>query len=681
MLWQVSPKGFYNSLAAAARADNQRWPLWLPVMLGTGMALYFCAATEPSILLAASAGIVALAAGVAAFRNNALKPVLALAAALALGFAAAKARELRVAAPVLERIIIAHLSGRVEALEWRDTGVRVVVSDLRSGRFANVPAVARIAIRSGGENLKPGQGIELTAQLQPPPGPSEPGDADPGRAAFFQSIGAVGFSYGRPGFAPLAHAPPPAAEISEAIETLRLAMTARIRAGLPGSRGAIASALITGMRGGIEEDDVAALRDAGLAHVLAIAGLHMALVGLGLFWLVRAILAAFPVVALNYPIKKYAAGAALAGAAFYLLISGATASATRAFVMLAMMLVAVLLDRPALSMRNLGLAAAILLLLRPESITEPGFQMSFAAVTALVAVAEWEQRRERLVRRGVLWRYLHGIFLTSIVGSLATMPFAIFHFGRATHYAVLGNLLAMPVMGFWVMPAAAFSVAAMPFGLQAAPLQMMGWGLGLMLAVGRWVSGLPGAVQIAPAFPIGALALLSLGGLWLAIWQRSWRWLGLLPVLAGVAIAALAPRPDILVAADTRTVAVRGAEGLLHFLRPAKDRFAAGNWLRRDGDMRDVRTATGAGSCDGLSCVANVKGWIVAAPLRAEALDEDCTRAAIVIGAANDCSGPKLVLTTAAIMQGGGYAIAVSPELSAMSVNAWRGKRPWVLPQ
>ena len=338
----------------------------------------------------------------------------------------------------------------------------------------------------------------MTAQLQPPPGPSEPGDADPGRAAFFQSIGAVGFSYGRPGIAPPAHSPPLGTRISEMVETLRLGMTARIRAALPGSRGAIASALITGMRVGIEDDDEAALRDAGLAHVLAIAGLHMALVGWGLFWLVRAILAAFPPVALNYPIKKYAAAVALAGAAFYLLISGPTASATRAFVMLAMMLVAVLLDRPALSM------------------------------------------------------------------------------------------------------------------------------------------------------------------------------------LAGIVFALLAPRPDILVAPDARTIALRGDDGVLHFPRKPKDRYAAANWLGRDGDSRDLAQAVGLGRCDALGCVATVKGMIIAMPLRTEARTDDCNRAALVIGGSGDCLGPKLVLDSAAIAKGGGYAVTLSSGLSATSVNAWRGQRPWV---
>jgi competence protein ComEC len=184
----------WTRLAGMARADAHRRPLWLPVALGCGMALYFSLDAEPSAVMAGCAAVLALGAGLAAARWSNF--ALALVAALALGFAVAKAREVSVAAPLLDRPMVAHLSGRVESLDWRDKGVRIVLSDLRSGRFqeGHIPEEVRIAIRSGGENLKPGEGVELTAQLQPPPGPSEPGDADPGRAAFFLSIGADGFA-------------------------------------------------------------------------------------------------------------------------------------------------------------------------------------------------------------------------------------------------------------------------------------------------------------------------------------------------------------------------------------------------------------------------------------------------------------------------------------------------------
>jgi competence protein ComEC len=683
----VAIDGFWKGLAGSARGERHRWPLWLPVLLGCGAALYFALDAEPAAWLGWSALAAAFVAAMASVFGR-WRIALALLAALAVGFGTAKLRQEAVAAPVLSQAMTLHLTGRVLSVDPAAYGSRLVVGALRSGGFAGaVPGRARIAVR-GASTFHPGEGISLTARLLPPPGPSEPGDSDFGRAAFFQGISAVGFSYGTPIPAPLAVEPGLAARITAQVEILREAMTARIRAALPnedgrGSDGAIASALITGERGGIEPDDEAALRDAGLAHVLAIAGLHMALVGMGLFWLVRAVLAAFPAAVLNYPIKKWAACIALFGAGFYLVISGATASSTRAFVMLAMMLLAILVDRPALSMRSLALAAAILLLWRPESVTEPGFQMSFAAVAALIAVAEWEQRRlinnrGGLVPHGTLYRYLRGIFLTSLVGSLATMPFAIFTFDRATHYAVLGNLLAMPVMGFVVMPSAALGVVAMPFGLEAMPLHVMGWGIDVMLTMGRFVSGLPGAVTVSRAWPVGALAAMSLGGLWLALWRTGWRWFGVIPVLAGIMIALMTKPPDLLVASDARTIAIRSSDGRLIFPRPPKDRFAASRWLARDGDARTVKEAVGGAQCDGESCVMTAPdGSLIAMPFRLEAVGEDCAHAAILISAvpAKNCVGPKLVLDSRTIASGGGYAITGD---KAMSVRQWRGDRPWV---
>jgi competence protein ComEC len=645
------------------------------VALGTGAALYFALDFEPgprAAWLALALGVVAALAGLGWRLWTA-----ALLAALALGFALAKFREEQVAAPILPRPLTAHLVARIDTIQPHGSGLRLVLSDPRSGAFTVAPRRLRLALR-GGSGLQPGAWVSVTAGLQPPPAPVEPGANDFGRTAFFQSIGAVGFAYGhaRPITAPR---PPTWAErVSDGVAGLRWRMTRRIRAALPGGEGAIAAALITGARGGIADEDEAALRDAGLAHVLAIAGLHMALVGAGLFWLVRALLAAIPAVALAWPIKKWAACAALAGSAFYLVISGAAPSSVRAFVMLAMVLVAVLCDRPALSMRSLALAAAILLALRPEAVTEPGFQMSFAAVAALIAVAEWEQARPH-VPRGRMVRYLRGIALTSLVGSLATLPYALFHFDRVTHYAVLGNLLAMPVMGFWVMPAAALSVAAMPFGLEAPPLHLLGGGIDAMLAVGRFVSGLPGALSLAPAMPLSALIAISFGGLWLAIWRGPVRAWGVAPLLAGAALALAAPRPDMLVAADAQTVAIRGGDGLLHFLRPPKDRFAAQEWLRRDGDGRMLRDAVGLPGlrCDEYGCAMGGKTNIAAA-WRPEALRKDCTRAAVLISAVpGRCRGPVLTIDRTMAQRDGGYRITLSAVPAVFSVREARGTRPW----
>ena len=311
--------GFLGGIKAAPLQERHRWPLWLPVMLGAGAALYFASPVEPPLWSGWLMAGLALSAALGFRRAGTwTRAGLALIAAVALGFALAKLRETRVAAPVLEKPMVAHLTGRIVALDWGRSGIRIILDQVRTGRLPDPPARVRILVKTGAQSLRVGQGVSLTAQLLPPPGPAAPGDNDFGRAAFFARIGATGFAYGAPSPAPLARPLYFWERVPIVIEDLRSRLTRRIRAELPESQGAIASAIITGERGGIDPEDEAALRDAGLAHVLAIAGLHMALVGAGLFWLVRAALAAVPVLALNYSIKKWAALVALAGAAFYI---------------------------------------------------------------------------------------------------------------------------------------------------------------------------------------------------------------------------------------------------------------------------------------------------------------------------------------------------------------------------
>ncbi len=675
-------RGAWGKLVFLARifaAERDRWPLWLPVFLGTGSALYFALPSEPEPALGWGALAAGLVAAALAIRGRARWP-LALSAAVLLGFGAAKQNEMRLATPILDGPVVTHLTARVVSLEPRGPLTRAVLDQVRSGGLEPLPRRIRVSFR-GDENIHPGAWLSLTAKLDTPPAPSEPGGSDLGRSLFFQSIGAVGFAYGRAHLVLAADPPGLGERLGTGVEALRQKMTNRIQRVLPGSTGGIASALITGERGGISEEDEAALRDAGLAHVLAIAGLHMALVGGGLFWLLRAGLAAMPALALQYPIKKWAAAGALAASSFYLVISGASPSGARAFVMLAMVMVAIMLDRPAISMRSLALAAAILLLARPQDVVEPGFQMSFAAVAALIAVAEGEEGRARIKPRGVLTAYLRGIVLTSLVGSLATLPFALFYFGRATHYAVLGNLLAMPVMGLWVMPAAALSVTLMPFGLERLPLNLLGLGIQVMVALGKWVAHLPGAVTLVPAMPMSALVFMTAGGLWLVIWRKSWRWWGLLLVLSGIGVAWREPLPDILVAPDALTVALRGSDGLLHFVRKPADKYIARDWLRRDGDVRDVDDALGmsAMGCDGLGCVIQGKA-LIAVSFRPESLGEDCDRARVLVSAADasGCKGPAVMIDRKAAAQGEGWRISLSPAPAAESVRAYRGERPWV---
>jgi competence protein ComEC len=679
---------------AAACAERERWALWLPVAMGAGVGIYFALPAEPSRAAAIVAGLVALVLATFALRSShdGARAIASVLAALLIGFGVAKWRADSVAAPILmHRIGPVELDARVEWAQAHGKGTRVLLAPLSVGRmkYANMPRYVRIFVRSGGSDLAPGALVRTEAVLMPPPPPAAPDDYDFGRAAYFDGIGAVGYAFGTPKIL----SPPPAENvIQRGVNALRWHMAQRVHAVLAGSTGAIAAALITGDRGGISDSDEQALRDAGLAHVLAIAGLHMALVGLGLFWVCRAILALVPAIALTQPIKKWAAVAALAGTGFYLLISGAANPAVRAFVMLAAMLLAIIVDRPALSMRSLAFAATIILFMRPESLIEPGFQMSFAAVGSLIAMAEWEQRRAaRRANDGLslpfpkVRRYLRGIAVTSFVGSIATLPYAAFHFDRATHYALLGNLLAMPIMGFVTMPAAAVSILLMPLHLDAVPLHVMGWGVEAMLAVGRWVSHLPGAVSSVAAWPVSALVMMSLGGLWIVIWRRGWRWLGLLPTLVAIIIIWVAAPPDILVARDGRTAAVRAGDGKLYLVTRPQDEYSASEWLKRDGDSRAAPQSIGGLSnsirCDAFGCIARARsGVLIAVSSRRDALAEDCSSAYVVVSAVpvrGSCAGPKFVIDRFDVARNGAYAIWLGDNLHVETVQAQRGDRPW----
>ncbi|HEY0302242.1 MAG TPA: ComEC/Rec2 family competence protein, partial [Rhizomicrobium sp.] len=552
------------------------------------------------------------------------------------------------------------------------------------------PVRIRITVRAATPLPAPGSWVHVTAVLMPPPSPAAPGGYDFGRAAYYSRLGAVGYAYGRPKPIPSLRGETLLEDGFARLERLRNAMTLRIREVLPGPEGAIAAALITGERSSVDEADVQAYRDSGLMHVLSISGLHLALAGGLFFWVLRALLAAVPSVALRYPIKKWAALAALAGATFYLLISGCEAPAVRSWIMLALMFTAILFDRPAITMRTVAIAAALLLLLAPESLLAPGFEMSFAAVIALVAFGEWELSRNpddeapRTIPRRV-WRYLAGIVTASIVAGLATAPFVIFHFGRSSQYGILANLLSLPIAGFVIMPAAAATMVLMPFGLDRLPLLAMGKGVALMSAVAHWVAGLPGATTSFAVWPLGALLAVAFGGLWLSLWRRAWRWLGLAPIALGLVLAYAAVPPDLLIARDGLTVALRVPGGSLKLLRPAKDKYAAAEWLKRDGDSHDpadaIATAADGMHCDPLGCLARTtSGLVVADIARVDALADDCAIATIVVASVptrRRCTGPQLVIDRFDVARANGYAVWFTQPLRVESVEQVRGLRPW----
>jgi competence protein ComEC len=627
--------------------ENGRGFLWLPVLFGIGIFVYFVLPREPSVL--ALAGIF-LATTIAAWRARRRIGLFRLLIAFAFVAGGATTMKLRtdwVAAPKLSREMTRVVTGWVAERSMASRGgVRVAlrVQAIEGLAAAGTPHIVRITIRSRAEAIAVGDAISVTARIQPPSGPVLPGGYDFARAAFYDGIGAVGFAYGAARLADIG--PPPAGVRMHApLAQLRDLIRKRVMAALPGEPGRIGAALIMGDQGGISEGTQEAMRISGLGHVLSISGLHMALIAGSAFWLIRALLALSSELALRRPIKKWAALGALAIATFYLGISGAEVATQRAYIMLAIMLVAVLLDRRAITLRNVALAALVVLLISPESLLSVSLQMSFAATVALVAAYEEisarSDRRLRLADRrdpglpGWAWRSVGGLFITSFVAGLATTPFGIFHFQRFAPLALVANMIAMPAVGLIVMPMVLLAVVLMPLGLETLPLKVMNWGVSWMIAVAEWTTEWSGEVGGVRTIPALSLLLVVGGFLWLALWRERWRLLGIAPMLVALPLALAAPRPDILVGEDGTTAAVRGADGRLSIVGGKGERFTVENWLRADADSRKADASVlGEGvRCDSIGCIgkAGKEETVVSLILKPDAFAEDCRLATIVV--------------------------------------------------
>jgi len=677
-------------------AERDRFFLWVPVFLGAGTGAYFALAEEPTIAFA----VAPLMAAIGLFlllRSRPLGCVLALAAiCAAVGFANVKLRALWVDSPSLLRSTkVVHVVGWVEDVAPKPKkGARLTLRLISIDGIPEeqLPFRARVTARFAEMGVKTGDAVRLRAVLRPVPEPVAPGGFDFARKAWFERLGAVGFAIGPPTVIADAAPPPFGLRLWAGIDSLRQTIGNRIRAALPGPSGTIATALITGERTAIPEDTLSALRHSGLAHVLAISGLHMALMAGTLFWLVRASLALIPSLALRYAIKKWAAFLALVGAAFYLALSGAGIATQRAFIMMAIFFLAIMLDRPALTLRNVAIAALIILLTLPESVLNVSFQMSFAAVVGLVSVYETAtSRRRNALDAGILgngmaraWRYFAGIGLTTLVASLATAPFAAFHFHKLAQFSLLGNLAAMPLVGILIMPMALLALLAMPFGLEAGPLWIMAQGIEFLTAVAGYVSGLDGAVVHVAAMPTHALVLLVVGGLWLCLWRRPWRSAGLIIAAIGVAIAGNLPRPDVLIEREGKTLAVRTDKGLLAIPTAQRVTYSIDKWLLADGDgtVADLGKRTGAYRCDEHACVATVKGQAITFLRHPAALREECRRADIIVSQfpfRRRCPKARVIVDKLDFRREGAHAVYLEGEkIRVETVSQRRGSRPWV---
>jgi competence protein ComEC len=632
-------RGWLGRELSVEVAQRRLFP-WIAVYFGLGIILFF-QADEPSFWAPTIALAFCLAAALSLRRNLPGLAVFISLAALSAGFAAGVLRSRMVAAPVLTRVTIAPVTGFIEAVEQRIEGRRLLLrlTVIQGVAPADTPRFARVSARKG-EGLEPGQFIEAKARLLPPPQPAWPGGYDFGRDARFKEIGAVGSLLGAAKVVEPAGGTPWSLALTAWIDGARNALTQRIALAIGGPAGGVGAALVTGKRGLIGEPTNDVLRAAGIYHIVSISGLHMVLAAGTFFWLIRALLAVVPALALLWPVKKLSAVVAMAGATAYCVFTGSDVATERSLVMTLVMFGAILADRPALSIRNLSVAALLVLAREPEALLGPSFQMSFGAVAALTAAApllswgHFEGRPTTAPNRAFRWlaRHALGLLATTLVASLATAPFAAYHFQTINPYGLIGNALALPLVSIVVMPSAVLGVLAYPFGLDRPVWQVIGYAVNHVLDVSAFVGGIGGATMVVPALSLTAFALLSTGLLIMTLPASSLRWIAVLPVGAGLAAASPA-RYDVFIDREGAGAAIRGRSGMLTVVgRPSS--FVTEQWLRADGDGRntDDSSLRQDARCDRTGCIVEGAGQrAIAFVQEISAFEEDCRRAVIIL--------------------------------------------------
>ncbi len=680
----------------AYAAEGERRLLWLPVFFGAGIGVYFSLTFEPPLWFGVGAAILALGLTFALHRRP-----LACEAALALtlfcaGFALIGETTWERQAPMLQRRLgPVSLTGRVVDIDSLDRGWRVIVApDALPGLDPDQqPQRLRVHIAASSDLLAPGDRVGMRGVLYPVPGQVLPGGHDMQREAYFARIGGVGYTYGPAHRIVAPDDAPDAKSIGgwrQDLLYLRTEMSRRIIAVLPGSTGGVASALITGKRGAISEEVKTAFRQSGLQHLLAIAGLHLGLVGGFVFFTVRGGLALIPWVALRYPIKKIAAAATLAVLTCYLALSGAAIPTERAFVMNGLVFAAILIGRLRISMRICALAAAFVLAIEPESLVGVSFEMSFGAVVALIAVYEAYGRRLGLLLHRPSWPgrvlgYAGAVVVTTVVVTIGTDPFSIYHFHHVALYSPLANVVAVPLSALWTLPWGVVTCLLMPFGLERLALVPMGWGIDVTIAVARLVSALPGNIWPMPRLPAAGLVLVSLGGLWLCLWQGPWRRWGALAIAAGLAGMALTRPPDIVIADIGRFLAARGPDGN-YFISAGSDERIEGSFLAEETGLA-LTTWPAAGlegglDCTGERCRYSARGRNVEILTGAAGLPVECDGIDAIVAqvpAGFRCRRVVPVIDRIDSWRLGAVALWLDPAgVTIESANGSRGDRPWV---
>lgn len=587
-------------------AEKDRLFAWVPVLFGLGIGLYFALPKEPPLWLTAGLiEILLLSAYVLRYRQMGLKVLVAVAIVLA-GFTNVQLKAHYVAKnmPLIQKNAV-YLRGQIEHKDTNYRGrPRIVLGNMENLAGDKIKGRYRLTILSSNKTLDVGKCVELVAEVAPVMKANLVGGYQPDRNLFFEGINGGGYVASgvfeidcskKPGF------------FTTNIDKWRRKLSTMIAENLPLEEASVAAAIVAGNRKLMTQEQIAAYRDSGLAHFLSISGLHMSMLAGLMFFFVRFVMACIPALALRYNSKKAAAVMAIFISTIYLCISGATVPTQRAYIMTFVVLLAVLFERQAISMRVLAIAAMIILIISPQMLINISFQLSFAAVVGLVAFYERCGRKmerylagERIGTTRKLLRgamvYFIGIVVADLVASLATLPLVIYHFNRVSLYTSITNCVAGPIIGFVIMPAILLVFVTMPLGISWLPLKVAGWGIGLINGLTAWVASRPHAVAEVYSFPLWGLVLIVFGGLWLCLWHSKWRYWGITAIVCGGLSLCLVKVPDVVAGDGGKAVAVKNSTGKLQVFDGGNkwmkqnwlDKFASSHSIEEDIDMPDL---------------------------------------------------------------------------------------------
>lgn len=664
------------------------------ILFGVGIALYFYLPLEPKLALVTSALFMTFIGGFYCHRFlRSYAPVfwlvcLVLVGVFRAGWHTAAMDDNRL--PDYKRSY--EVEGWIQAIEKSGPRLRWVVVPSEIDRLSDAETPRLIRVTTFDKAFDVGDGVRFRAELSAPPGPAIPGGYNPSFRAFYQQVGAYGYMVSRP--EALEVGPENISGRAKLfIAKIRYGLANRIRASAPEETAGLQAALLTGIRTWIPDEQTEALRDAGLAHILAISGLHMGLIAGSVFGLVMFGLVRIERLARSRDVRKIAAVIGIIAASFYLLLSGASVATQRAYIMTVIVFMALILDRQAFSIRSVAVAAFITLWMHPEALVSPGFQMSFSAVLALVIVyREWDRRRYYRGGRpgllGRLWNNFTGLTITSFVAGGATSGFAVLHFNRLAAYGLLGNILAMPFFTFWVMPMALVIYVSMFFGFEAWPLWIMGKGIEIILSISVWVAELPGSVHYLPSATGWITALFGLTFIGLCLGRKAIR-IGSVVVMVLCCVSLYwRVQPDIRIGENGAVALWSQSETpLLYVDRKNTDKYGRQEFIEAMGlHEAETRSFEGAlGACDSLACKLSFQGREILILSDPSEVYEDCSSADLIIvpkrflgaRARRLCAVP--IIDQRELTRLGSHSIYLRPDggLDIKTSNKSIAGRPW----